>query len=136
MSGYTVRIGYPRSQAFSATGCSGTGETSAVASIGMILEAKRDQRLNCIEEAPRPVAVKQDVTEPEAEPAETAPENLFANDPAYEPEVLRPKQGPKKQEPKSPGKFVTWIRKQTKKVGEAAEGAFDSTMGGLFDDMK
>ena len=136
MSGYTVRIGYPRSQAFSAIGCSGTGETSAVASIGMILEAKRDQRLNCIEEAPRPVTVQQDAAAPEAETVEAAPENLFANDPAYEPEVLRPKQGPKKQEPKAPGKFVTWIRKQTKKVGEAAEGAFDSTMGGLFDDMK
>ena len=56
MSGYTVRIGYPRSQAFSAIGCSGTGEASAVASIGMILEAKRDVRLNCIEEAPAPAA--------------------------------------------------------------------------------
>ena len=112
MSGYTVRIGYPRSQAFSAIGCSGTGETSAA------------------------VTVQQDAAAPEAETVEAAPENLFANDPAYEPEVLRPKQGPKKQEPKAPGKFVTWIRKQTKKVGEAAEGAFDSTMGGLFDDMK
>ena len=49
--------------------------------------------------------------------------------------MLHPKQGPKKPE-KTPGKFVTWIRKQTKKVGEAAEGAFDSTMGSLFDDMK
>ena len=134
MSGYTVRIGYPRSQAFSAIGCSGTGETSAVASIGMILEAKRDQRLNCIEEAPRPVTVQQENAGTEA--TEAAPESLFANDPAYEPEVIRPKQGPKKPEPKAPGKFVTWIRKQTKKVGEAAEGAFDSTMGGLFDDMK
>ena len=50
--------------------------------------------------------------------------------------MLRPRRDPKKPEPKTPGKFVTWIRKQTKKVGEAAEGAFDSTMGGLFDDMK
>ena len=131
MSGYTVRIGYPRSQAFSAIGCSGTGEASAVASIGMILEAKRDYRLNCIEEAPAPAA-------PEAEPAENGEgtpvqEKLF-DDLPYESEVIRPKKGPKK--PKPTNKFITWIRQKGHQVGEAAEGAFDSTMGSLFDEMK
>ena len=141
MSGYTVRIGYPRSQAFTATGCSGTGETSAVASIGMILEAKRDGRLNCIEEAqiPRPAGQQaQEGPAPEQqqeEKEEAAPANLFSGDPNYEPEVLLPKKGPKKQ-PKTPGKIVTWIRQKTKQVGDAAEKTFDSTMGGLFDDMK
>ncbi|MBP5337505.1 MAG: cell division protein FtsA [Bacteroidales bacterium] len=133
MSGYTVRIGYPRTQAFSAIGCSGTGETGAVASIGMILEAKRDPRLNCIEEAHRPVPAAPEAPDTQAaDAAQPVAETLF---PAYDSEVLHPKQGPKKPE-KTPGKFVTWIRKQTKKVGEAAEGAFDSTMGGLFDEMK
>ena len=138
MSGYTVRIGYPRSQAFTASGCSGTGETGAVASIGMILEAKRDGRLNCIEEAEMPhQTAPQEEDAQEGTPEAPAPENLFAGDPNYEPEVLLPKKGPKKPaQPKTPGKFVTWIRQKTRQVGDAAEKTFDSTMGGLFDDMK
>ena len=134
LSGYTVRIGYPRSQLFSASGCSGTGETSAVASIGMILEAKRDYRLNCIEEAPAPAS--QEAAESNAPAAgdethATPAQDLF---PDYAPgEVITPK---KKKAEKSPSKFVTWIRAKGKQVSEAAEGAFDSTMGGLFDEMK
>ena len=37
---------------------------------------------------------------------------------------------------KKPNKFVSWIRQKSHQVGEAAEGAFDSTMGSLFDEMK
>ena len=132
MSGYTVRIGYPRSQAFSAIGCSGTGEASAVASIGMILEAKRDVRLNCIEEAPAPAAEEA----AQAENGADAPvqDNLFASDPNYAPDdVITPR---KQKAEKKPNRFVSWIRQKSHQVGEAAEGAFDSTMGSLFDEMK
>ena len=41
----------------------------------------------------------------------------------------------RKQE-KKPNRFVSWIRQKSQQMGEAAEGAFDSTMGSLFDDMK
>ena len=47
ISGYNVRTGYPR-HLFSFSGCNGVSETSAATSIGMILEAKEDPRLNCI----------------------------------------------------------------------------------------
>ena len=152
MSGYTVRIGYPRSQAFSAVGCSGVGETTAAATIGMILEAKKDFRLNCIEDGevpgkaqaaaePAPAEAAQAAGTPDAAPQEEpAPESLFAHDPAYQSEVITPRRDRKKEkapkEPKGPGRFVTWIRQQGKRVSEAAEGAFDNTIGDIFDGMK
>jgi cell division protein FtsA len=134
MSGYTVRIGYPRSQAFSTIGCSGTTEAGAVASIGMILEAKRDYRLNCIEEAPAPSAAapqEDGAAEPQGQEAASPQDNLF---PEYAPgDVITPR----KQKPeKKTSRFVSWIRQKSHQVGEAAEGAFDSTMGSLFDEMK
>ena len=154
MSGYTVRIGYPRSQVFSAVGCSGANETTAAASIGMILEAKKDFRLNCIEDVAvpaRPVQTETDpgqqtdeqVPEQAATGEETAPQNLFANDPAYQSEVIRPSKDRRKaktpkepREPKGPSKLVTWIREKSQRVTEAAEGAFNTTIGDIFDGMK
>ena len=139
MSGYTVRIGYPRSQAFSAVGCSGVGETSAVATIGMILEAGKDFRLNCIEDADKPAAPAVDAQQGPEQPAEqegAAPASLFSEDPSYVPEVITPRRSNQPARPPKEHKLVKWIRQQTKKMGEAAEGAFDSTVGSLFDDMK
>ena len=151
MSGYTVRMGYPRSQAFSAAGCAGVGETSAAATIGMILEAKKDFRLNCIEDAVTenenlPAPVQENAPEAPSpqdnvqQEQETVQQTLFG--PGYEPEILVPnkkkkkEKAPKDNSAKTPGKFVTWIRQQTTKMGEVVEGAFDSTVGGLFDEMK
>jgi len=59
MSGYRVRIGYPRKNRISAEGCNGISETGAAASVGMILEAKKNPKLNC-------------TSEPAAEPQEEA----------------------------------------------------------------
>ena len=126
MSGYTVRIGFPRSQAFSSEGCAGVGEASSVATIGMILEAKKDIRLNCIEEAQaEPVAAG-----PESEDAqpveEPIPATLFG-----EGEVIVPK-----KKKKEPSKLIQWMKQQGKKMSSAAEDAFDNTVGGLFDNMQ
>ena len=51
ISGYSVKIGYPR-RFFSCEGCPETAETSAATSMGMILAAKSDKLLNCVNEAP------------------------------------------------------------------------------------
>ena len=51
ISGYKVRIGFPRRQNFSAFGCPQIFETGASAAVGMLLEAKRDMRLNCAEDS-------------------------------------------------------------------------------------
>ena len=47
ISGYNVRIGYPIRK-FSYSGCPEVYETSAATSIGMILEAKENELLNCL----------------------------------------------------------------------------------------
>ncbi|MBQ9173851.1 MAG: cell division protein FtsA [Bacteroidales bacterium] len=48
LSGYNVRKGIPR-HLFSAHGCQGVYETSATGSLGMILAAKADGLINCID---------------------------------------------------------------------------------------
>ena len=52
LSGYNIRIGYPR-QKFSYVGCPEINDTSAVASVGMIMAAKDDAYLNCLSEPPK-----------------------------------------------------------------------------------
>ena len=52
MSGYNVRIGYPK-HLFSAAGCTGIYDPSATAAIGMLLAAKNDRLPECVE-APEP----------------------------------------------------------------------------------
>lgn len=67
MSGYTARPGFAR-HLFSYQGCSGVCETSATASLGMVLAAK-NERLNCII-PPEPDPVKEAVAEPVQETIE------------------------------------------------------------------
>lgn len=50
LSGYTVKVGRPR-KLFSCEGCPEASETSAATSIGMILSARNDRFLNCVNEA-------------------------------------------------------------------------------------
>ena len=49
ISGYNVRIGYPRRK-FSASGCPGIYDPDASTSLGMILSAKEDNLISCIDE--------------------------------------------------------------------------------------
>ena len=51
LSGYSVKVGYPR-RFFSCEGCPEASEASASTSMGMIMAAKGDRMLNCIREAP------------------------------------------------------------------------------------
>lgn len=80
MSGYNVRIGYPKLRQFSTEGMSGIGAPSAAASIGLLMLAKKDTRLNCITE----VKVRPDhIKEPEPEniqPSWNTPENTVTTD--------------------------------------------------------
>ncbi len=128
MSGFVVRAGFPRSRKFSSGGCAGVGETSATATIGMILEAKRDPRLNCIEQAP--VAKETEETDSEA-PAidDNGNGELFTGG-----EVITPRPETKKNGGKK-GK-ITWTSLLRRKISNGLENAFDGTVGGLFDEMK
>lgn len=50
MSGYNVRIGYPRTKKLSSSGCPGINETGAAASVGMLLLAAADTHIDCASE--------------------------------------------------------------------------------------
>lgn len=105
LSGYSVKIGYPR-RFFSCEGCPEAGEASAATSMGMIMAAKGDKMLNCVNEAParrywtapkpasRPTAVENlptEVTQTEVAVNETveAPEETeVVTEPAIEAAVI------------------------------------------------
>ena len=98
MSGYNVRIGYPRVKRLSMDGCAGVNETSAVASMAMLMAASKDERLNCCNgSGKKEDDVKGTVFDPLME----------------EPGQETPK--PKKSERK-PIKF-TWKKKMEEKIG-------------------
>ncbi len=127
MSGYVVRIGFPRTRKFSSGGCAGVTETSAAATIGMILEAKRDGHLNCIDEASAPVEESEDAP---ALDNEGKGELFQGHDVSGE--VITPNPKKKKKEGKDK---ITWTSIFRKKVSSKLEGVFDETVGNLFDSM-
>lgn len=126
MSGYVVRTGYPRTRKFSSGGCAGVTETSAAATVGMILEAKRDALLNCIDEAPAPA----DTEEPALD-SEGKGELFEGHDVSGE--VITP--NPKKKKKESNKDRITWTSLIRKKAGSKLEKVFDETVGNLFDSM-
>ncbi len=130
MSGYVVRLGYPRAQKFSSGGCPGVSETSAAASIGMILEAKKDARLNCVEESPQ-----QPSAERSEAPAldENGEGELFSGTESVEGEVITPN---RERGKKDKVHKIRWTGILRKKISNQLEGAFDNTVGGLFDSME
>lgn len=138
MSGYNVRIGYPRTRTFSADGCDGIGEMSAAASIGMILEAKKDYRLNCIEDAPLAADNAREESQPatqEPEKTQQAPDAEVHQGELFEGEILQPNRDENQKKKKDGKGRLTWKRLRDK-VNNTFEGAFDNTLGNLFDSME
>ena len=121
MSGYKVRIGFPRRQAFTAFGCQDVFETSASAAVGMVLEAKRDMRLNCAE----------DLGMENEPPAGPVPGELF---PSTGGGVIAPPAGGGKKPVQ--GRGVTWLTRTKDKAEAAVKSLFDNTLGSLFDTME
>ena len=77
MSGYNVRVGYPRQKHFSAGENTGILTPGACASVGMLLRAKGDRLLNCIQEPP----AKEDEEPVKPEPVATeGGSNLFEDE--------------------------------------------------------
>lgn len=77
LSGYTVKVGRPR-KLFSCEGCPEASETSAATSMGMILSARNDRFLNCVNEA-----VARNMTVPQTGSAEI-PEEKEEATPVHE----------------------------------------------------
>ena len=127
MSGYNVRIGYPRARRISVSGCAGISETSAAASVGMLMLASADTHIDCASEkkgGSTSSARKVAAGSAEKAPAEPARETLFGDD---EVEVVNPPkkdpQGTKKQ-PKEP-RIIRWTKKTITEI-----------MGDLYDGME
>ena len=129
MSGYNVRVGYPRTKRLSIYGCNGINETSAVASVAMLSRASMDTHLNCIDEQ-----LPQEEAPAAPEPETTGPVLGEENDGSLfgkgEIEVLPPERKKKEKKPKTT--HFTWGRK----IRESLSGAIDSTLGSLYDTME
>lgn len=130
LSGYKVRIGVPRRQSFSAFGCPKIFEAGSGTAIGMILEAKRDPRLNCAEDLE--TNVKEDTPTPIIIETNPAPEELFPEPPPEGGVIVPPEPGNNKPDD---GKVVKWINRQAKRAEIAAKKAFEKSLGTLFDGM-
>lgn len=48
-SGYSVRVGYPHIKGFSVTDCENFGGTASLSSVAMLMVAREDTHLNCVE---------------------------------------------------------------------------------------
>ena len=134
MSGYKVRIGYPRSHMFSAEGCPDICDPSAAASIGLILTAKQDQLLNCTTE---PVAVEEEenrlIEEEPVKEVESYEGTIF-DETANKEVPQKPKKEPKpKKEHKSLN--IQWGKKISSSIGSKLGKVFDDTIGGLYDGL-
>ncbi|MBR3012369.1 MAG: cell division protein FtsA [Bacteroidales bacterium] len=83
LSGYNIRIGYPR-QKFSYVGCPEINDTSAVASVGMVMAAKDNKYLNCLSEPPARYDEEEEVA---AAAPEEPVEDVYvpSEEPVYEP---------------------------------------------------
>lgn len=125
MSGYNVRIGYPRARHITVSGCAGISETSAAASVGMLMLASADTHIDCASEKKGGSATsgrKAASTADKAQP-EPARETLFGED---EIEVVNPpkKDGKAPRKPKENGIFK-WTKKK-----------LDEMIGDLYDGME
>jgi len=119
MSGYNVRIGFPKCKTISYDGIDGICETSAAATVGMILSAKNNKYINCTCE-------KLSTEEPVRQEAEGETEGTVF-------EQIRIRKEKKRREKKANPEnedtgTITWGGK----VGDILEG----TIGSLFDGMK
>jgi len=146
MSGYNVRLGFPRLKKFTHSECPGIGETSAVSSIGLLILARKNKHLNCTDEytparkksestvllenaandSPAGKTVKE--SKPEQTVAATKGEDftdtVFENhEKEAAPQVKKPS--------RIRQSFVTW----TKKISKVAVKPVEEWVGGLYDDM-
>lgn len=125
MSGYNVRIGYPRPRNMSASGCTGISETGAAATVGMLMLATADSHIDCASEKKGGTTASKKNSAAVAEKIEEAPKDkLFEDD---EIEVVAPKAKERKAAKtgnKGSGIF-TWTKKK-----------FTDFMGDLYDGME
>ncbi|MBQ5639985.1 MAG: hypothetical protein IIV12_03690, partial [Bacteroidales bacterium] len=136
MSGYNVRIGFPRNQHYRSSLGFSLGETSISATLGMIMEAKKDPRLNCIEEkfVEKVQEEEEDVEIASEEDSNVTQfvEELFPEEEVIVP-VNKPIKKPTKPSPKGPK--INWISSLKQTITNVGTKTFDNTIGSLYDEM-
>lgn len=118
MSGYKIRTGFPHR--FSTEGCNGICETSAAASVGMILMAKKDQNLNCTS---RPKE-KADVTKQEQPTVEQDLKDTVFERHDAEPQPVKPQKTKKRD---NQGTMKVFWKKVGRKVDDFVGNLYDET---------
>lgn len=120
MSGYNVRMGYPR-KLFSASGCSGVFETGAATSIGLLMAAKSEAKLNCC--SPKAaVEAEEEVSETSTEDNDPGTDSegqghLGGDFPVPEdPGKKKPKEPRKPQKPKKNSSIGGWLNTLWKEI--------------------
>ena len=113
MSGYNVRIGYPRTKSISFEGCSGICETSAAATVGMILAARDKEFLNCMD---APGFEERSVVG-----------TVFEHKGGEDVREGKNTKAEKPEKPKTPRKTITW--------GTKINSGLEKALGNLFDGM-
>ena len=125
MSGYNVRIGYPRARHITVSGCAGISETGAAASVGMLMLASADTHIDCASEKKGGSAASGRKAASIADKAQPEPsrETLFGED---EIEVVDPpkKDGKATRKPRE-NRIFKWTKKK-----------FDEMIGDLYDGME
>ena len=160
MSGYNVKLGYPR-PFFSAEGCPGVWEASATASMGMVLTAKNDNLPDCVTAPERSIAdafneiffenettgeaviEEAPVPEPEEETVHEAgdiiPDGLQGGETGtlIDPEEFgEEKPKPEKvKRPRKPSKFKVFWDKTRQAVGNGIS-SIEEGIGTLYDNAK
>lgn len=117
MSGYSVRIGFPRCKNMSVSVCPEICEPSAAASVAMLLMTKDDEHLNCTSKVKH--IVKEKVVE----------ETTETEDTVFNPAVDENTEKTAVEKKKKPR--ITW----GDKIAKFGKDTFNNTMGSLFDNV-
>lgn len=155
MSGYNVRVGFPKLRTIIASDCPGIGEAGAASTVGMILKASKDSHLNCTGEY-KPVRKASPVSEVEKELHTVSGSHAAASVIEDEPETAFPqgndgtlfgpapeKAGESKKpenkrhdtkapQPTKPAKALTWFKKF---VGAIEDSAISDNFDKMIDNL-
>lgn len=137
MSGYNVRTGYPRTRKFSFGGCSELGESDAAATIGMLLHAREDSHLNCLDAVTGAKTGTTALLRNSAStvlPGNVEEEPADVTDTVFDPEPEKPAEKKPKQKntEKKQLRVYEWFKKNTQEVVRKGE----DLVGTLFDQME
>lgn len=128
MSGYNVRIGFPRRK-FSYSGCTGVFETGATTCISLILAAQEEKCINCIEQMEtEPASVVIEEEEEVEEKFELVSPEINEEEPKKEQKTQK-RQKPAK--PAKPARTGLWA-----KVSSKVTGTLDYLGNSIFDGME